>query len=161
MKSKPVYAVLELDGSARRHLVLALGPEGLEAAQRFQAAYPAANTAVLALDDCAGWENTLSQALEDVGMDTAFYLAGPEVFLWQAANTLRAAGTENSRIRQHLAGSAARRVYCVHCRTVGERVTAALHRCAGCGLVLTVRDHFSRPLAAYMGVIADPEALGT
>jgi hypothetical protein len=159
MKSKPVYAALEPDESARRHLVLALGPEGLKAAQRFRAAYPGADAAVLALGDQADWENTFSQASEDAGMDTAFYLAGPEVFLWQAANMLRAAGAENSRIRQHLAGSVARRVYCVHCRTVSEQVTTALHCCAGCGLTLTVRDHFSRPLAAYMGVIADPEAL--
>ncbi len=158
MKSKPVYAALELDGSARRHLVLALGPEGLEAAQRLVTAHPEALAAVLALDDCADWD-PLDQALENAGMDTAFYLAGPEVFLWQAANALRAAGVENSRIRQHLAGSAARRVYCVHCRTLNEQVTAALHCCAGCGLTLTVRDHFSRPLTAYMGVIADPEIL--
>ena len=160
MKSKPVYAALELDGSARRHLVLALGPEGAEAAQRFLAAHPGANAAALALSDPADWEDTLSQALEDAGMDTAFYLAGPEVFLWQTAHALRTAGVENSRIRRHLAGSAARRVYCVHCRAVSEQVTAALHCCAGCGLVLTVRDHFSRPLAAYMGVVADPEAFG-
>jgi len=88
VKSKPVYAALELDGSARRHLVLALGPEGLEAAQRLVTAHPEALAAVLALDDCADWD-PLDQALENAGMDTAFYLAGPEVFLWQAANALR------------------------------------------------------------------------
>jgi len=33
-------------------------------------------------------------------------------------------------------------------------------QCAGCGRHLLVRDHFSRRLAAYMGVMADAEAPG-
>ena len=92
-------------------------------------------------------------------MDTAFYLAGPEVFLWETANRLRQAGVENRRIKQELAGSAARRVYCVHCRTISEAVTTTIHRCT-CGMSLTVRDHFSRPLSAYMGVVVDAESPG-
>jgi hypothetical protein len=93
-------------------------------------------------------------------MDTAFYIAGPEVFLWQTANRLRQSGIENRRIRQQLSGSAARKVYCVHCRTINEGVTTTIHRCEACGFHLTVRDHFSRPLGAYMGVIVDAESPG-
>jgi hypothetical protein len=33
-------------------------------------------------------------------------------------------------------------------------------KCAGCGRHLFVRDHYSRRLAAYMGVMADAEAPG-
>lgn len=153
MKSKPVYAALELDPTARRHLFLTQGPDGRQAVCRALAAAPSAAAAVL--NDPA--DADLGDAITEAGMDTAFYLAGPEVFLWQAANRLRQAGVETRRIRQELAGSAARRVYCVHCRTISESVTTSLHRCAACGLTLTVRDHFSRPLAAYMGVIADAE----
>ena len=155
MKSKPTYAALELDPTARRHLFLTSGPDGRRAACRALADAPAADSALLTLDDPACPE--LGIALAAAGMDTAFYLAGPEVFLWQAASRLRQAGVENRRIRQELAGDNARRVYCVHCRTIHEAVTTSLHRCAVCGLNLTVRDHFSRPLSAYMGVSADAE----
>ena len=152
MKSKPVYAALELDTSAHRHLFLTSGPHGREAACRALAGQPSADARLI-----SGCGPELDSALAGAGMDTAFYLAGPEVFLWQTAGRLRSAGVENRRIRQELAGSAARRVYCVHCRTVHESVTTALYQCTVCGLNLTVRDHFSRPLSAYMGVTADAE----
>ena len=154
MKSKPVYAALKLDTSARRHLFLTHGPEGRNAACRALAGQPAADARLL-----TDFEPGTDAVLTDAGMDTAFYLAGPEIFLWQTASRLRSAGVENRRIRQELAGSAARRVYCVHCRAINESVTTALHSCTVCGLSLTVRDHFSRPLAAYMGVSADAERL--
>ncbi len=160
MKSKPAYAALELDLTARRHLFLTQGPGGRDAAKRALAADPALGAGVLSLDDPAACEAQLCEALAESGMDTAFYVAGPEVFLWQTANRLRRAGVENQRIRQELAGSAARRVYCVPCGAMNEAVTTATHRCGVCGLLLTVRDHFSRPLAAYMGVIVDAETPG-
>jgi len=156
MKSKPAYAPLELDRSARRHLFLTQGPDGRRAACRALVARPSADAVLLTFDSP---DANLDAALAGAGMDTAFYLAGPEVFLWQSANRLRSAGVENRRIQQELAGSAARRVYCVHCRTLHESVTTALHPCTVCGLTLTVRDHFSRPLSAYMGVTADAERL--
>ena len=155
MKSKPVYAALELDPSAQRHLFLTQGLEGQKAVWRVLFFHPTANAHLLILDDPAASEISLCTALETTGMDTAFYIAGPETFLWQVTSRLRQAGVENRRIRQELAGSAARRVYCVHCRTISEQVKTTIHRCTVCGLSLTVRDHFSRPLQAYMGVIAD------
>lgn len=160
MKSKPVYAPLELDKTARRHLFLSQGQGGLEAARRAIASAPEGSAALLTLDDSAGRGSHLDRVLTETGMDTAFYVAGPEPFLWQIANRLREAGVENRRIHQELAGSMARRVYCVHCRTMHEGVTTSIYRCANCGLALTVRDHFSRPLGAYMGVIVDAEAPG-
>ena len=93
-------------------------------------------------------------------MDTAFYVAGPEAFLWRVTGLLRGAGIEQRRIQQEVAGSLARRVYCVHCRTMNENVTTTIYQCDGCGTMLTVRDHFSRPLGAYMGVIVDAETPG-
>ena len=155
MKSKPVYAVLELDRTARRHLFLTQGQEGLVAAQRTLAASFPVDAALVVLDDPSSREARMSEALAKVGMETAFYIAGPELFLWQTANCLRLAGVENRRIQQEVAGSVARRVYCVICGKMNEQVTTTIHRCQHCGLELTVRDHFSRPLEAYMGVIAD------
>lgn len=160
MKSKPVYTALELDPSARRHVFLTQGPEGQKAVWRVLFSHPAVNASLLALDDPANSEAKLEDALAEAGMGTAFYIAGPEAFLWQMTSRLRRSGVENPRIRQELAGSAARRVYCVHCRTLNEQVKTTTHRCTACGLNLTVRDHFSRPLQAYMGVIADAEPPG-
>lgn len=159
MKSRPVYAGLELDSTARRHLFLTQGQSGLNAAQRLLAAASQTNAVLVTLDELASRETRLSEALTEAGMETAFYLAGPEGFLWQTSNRLRSAGVENRRIQMEIAGSTARRVYCVVCGTINEGVTTAMHRCEGCGLEMTVRDHFSRPLEAYMGVITDLGAL--
>ena len=159
MKSKPVYAVLELDRTARRHLFLTEGKAGLDAAQRtLDASFPA-DVALVILDDLSSREARMSEAMAEAGMETAFYIVGPEVFLWQTANRLRQAGVENRRIQLEVAGSAARRVYCVVCGEMNEQVTTTIHHCQHCGLKLTVREHFSRPLEAYMGVIADLGAL--
>jgi len=161
VKSKPVYTGLELDTTARRHLFLISGQLGLDAAQRALALSSPADAALVTLDDPGSRETRLCEALTEAGMETAFYLAGPEIFLWQISNRLRSAGVENRRIRMEIAGSMARRVYCVVCGTMNEGVTTAMYRCENCGRELTVRDHFSRPLEAYMGVIADLGALPT
>ena len=159
MKSRPIYTTLELDPSARRHLFLTQG-RGADAACRALAAAPDAEAAVLTLDDTALIQPVVGDALGRAGMDTAFYVAGPEAFLWRVTGLLRDAGIDGRRIQQELAGSLARRVYCVHCRTMNENVTTTIHPCDGCGIQLTVRDHFSRPLGAYMGVIVDAETPG-
>ena len=147
--------MLELDRTARRHLFLTHGQEGRDAAQRTLGASSPAGAALVTLDDPSSREARISEALTEAGMDSAFYIAGPELFLWQTANRLRQAGVENRRIQQEVAGSVARRVYCVICGKMNEQVTTTIHRCHHCGLELTVRDHFSRSLEAYMGVIAD------
>ena len=61
--------------------------------------------------------------------------------------------------REHC-GSAARRVYCIHCHAFNDPVTRNVVACRGCGRQLLVRDHFSRRLAAFMGVQADAEVPG-
>ena len=158
MKSKPIYAALRLDPTARKHLFVTQGPNGQKAACRALAADSSADAILLTLDDPALDDSAeyaaLGAALAKATLDTAFYVAGPEKFLWQITGRLRQAGAESRRIQRELAGSDARRVYCVHCRAMNEEVTTTLHSCTACGLVLTVRDHFSRPLSAYMGVLA-------
>jgi hypothetical protein len=52
------------------------------------------------------------------------------------------------------------RVRCVHCRGVTENVATQPVVCAHCGLTLFVRDHYSRRIAAFMGVRADAEEPG-
>jgi predicted RNA-binding Zn-ribbon protein involved in translation (DUF1610 family) len=159
MKSKPVYAMLEWDPTAKRHLVIAQGA-GIAAAQRALAEAPDMEAELLTLSEDAPIPSAVQTALRGAGMDMAFYIAGPEPFIWEATQALRHAGVAKERIRQEAAGSLARRVYCVHCRWMNSGVTATIHRCDQCGTALTVRDHFSRPLSAYMGVSVNAETPG-
>lgn len=62
-------------------------------------------------------------------------------------------------LREHC-GTFVRRVFCVHCNTYNENVTMRVSKCTGCGINLVVRDHYSRGLAAFMGVKADAEVPG-
>jgi hypothetical protein len=62
-------------------------------------------------------------------------------------------------IRAEASGTLARRVYCVHCRATTEEVSTNIVECQ-CRRWLLVRDHYSRRLAAYMGVMVDAEAPG-
>ncbi len=159
MKSKPVYAALELDGTAKRHLFIVRG-RGADAAHRALASGAHVPAQVLTLDGDTPVPPAVCEALTRAGMDTAFYVAGPEAFLWEVTRTLRDAGVGLRRIQQEVVGSLARTVYCVHCQAMNVGVTTTIHRCDRCGTALTVRDHFSRPLGAYMGVIVDAETPG-
>lgn len=98
--------------------------------------------------------------LEHSLMGTRVYLAGPESFIGLAMRVAREFNLNKDEIRAEELGSLARRVRCVHCRTTAEDVRTNLVRCAGCERWLLVRDHYSRRLAAYMGVMADAEAPG-
>jgi hypothetical protein len=80
--------------------------------------------------------------------------------LWDVNNVARAAGLGNGEIFLSHAGSLKRRVYCTHCKTMNEDVTKNIVKCRGCGANLFVRDHFSRRLAAFMGVAVDAEVPG-
>jgi hypothetical protein len=62
--------------------------------------------------------------------------------------------------RMFAVGSGARRIFCVHCRTLTFTVSTNLVDCAGCGAQLFVRDHFSRRLNAFMGFQIDSEVPG-
>ena len=63
-------------------------------------------------------------------------------------------------IRAEECGSPARRVHCIHCRAATEDVTTNIVQCVDCQRWLVVRDHYSRRLAAYMGVMIDAEVPG-
>ena len=69
-------------------------------------------------------------------------------------------GFASGQIQLHHAGSLRRRVWCTHCHAFTDGVTTNVVPCAGCGRHLLVRDHFSRRLGAFMGVMVDAEAPG-
>jgi hypothetical protein len=189
IKSKPVYAPLQADTGGRYHLMLGLGvgrepllrvlaelgSEQPAALARTQVLYvpaagdattPDAQFAVAAL--CAvqlfGSARELLAAfrplLQGSLMGTRLYVAGPESFIGTAMQLALEFNLNKDEIRAEECGTLARRVHCVHCRGVTEDVKTNIVTCSGCGLHLLVRDHYSRRLGAYMGVMADAEAPG-
>jgi hypothetical protein len=186
VKSKPVYAPLAADSGGRYHLLLGMGRgdecllrvlrelHGLapESWQRTQVLFaPAAQLQNNPFKDLQLQSVRLFEAgtallahasavLERSLMGTRLYVAGPESFIGRALQLAAAFNLNQDEIRAEHAGSSARRVHCVHCRAATEDVRTNIVRCAGCSRWLQVRDHYSRRLAAYMGVIVDAEVPG-
>ena len=99
----------------------------------------------------------LRQRLATSRMGLRLYLSGTEGLIGQAMQAALEAGIDHSSIQTEHRGSLARRVQCVHCKGVTEDVTTQPVTCAHCGLLLLVRDHYSRRLAAFQGVCINAE----
>ena len=93
-------------------------------------------------------------------MGTRLYVAGPESFIGLVMKIALEFNLNKDEIRAEECGTLARRVYCIHCRATTENVRTNIVRCVDCDTWLLVRDHYSRRLAAYMGVMVDAEAPG-
>jgi hypothetical protein len=101
-----------------------------------------------------------TKILERALMGTRLYVAGPESFIGLAMKIALSFNLNKDEIRAEEIGTLARRVFCVHCRATTEGAKTNIVRCTGCRRWLLVRDHYSRRLAAYMGVMVDAEAPG-
>jgi hypothetical protein len=102
------------------------------------------------------FRSTLGRSL----MGTRLYVAGPESFIGLVMKIALEFNLNKDEIRAEECGTLARRVYCIHCRSTTENVRTNIVRCVDCDRWLLVRDHYSRRLAAYMGVMVDAEAPG-
>jgi hypothetical protein len=186
IKSKPVYSPLRADTRGRYHLLLGFGPGGtalLRVIGELQAASPESlqstqllfvpdgdQTAqpfqalglglVQSFADPAALLAALRSVLENSLMGTRLYVAGPEHFIGRVLTIALEFNLNKDEIGAEELGSLARRLYCVHCQTTSEGVRTNIAACSGCGRWLMVRDHYSRRLAAYMGVMVDAEAPG-
>jgi len=174
-KSRPIYRKLQLDPQGRAHLIVtdldALPDNAIEADLALSnieswvvaraapgiAASPPGSRAFRSVADLLS-HLAHHLAREPVGL--RLYAAGTEAFLWDVANTARAAGLSQDEVFLTQAGSLRRRVYCTHCKSINEDVTTNIATCRACGAQLFVRDHFSRRLAAFMGVMVDAEMPG-
>jgi hypothetical protein len=99
----------------------------------------------------------LKQTFATAHMGLRIYLSGTEGLIGQAMQAALEAGIDHSSIQTEHRGSLARRVQCVHCKGITEDVTTQPVPCAHCGLLLLVRDHYSRRLAAFQGVCINAE----
>lgn len=188
IKSKPIYAPLAADNGGRYHLMLGFGV-GREPLLRVLAEVQASAPEALARTRVL-YVPTRGDATPDGGMrfpgiaslklfpdggalladfgtilasalmGTRLYVAGPESFIGLAMKIALSFNLNKDEIRAEECGSRARRVHCVHCRAETEDVRTNIVRCVGCDRWLLVRDHYSRRLAAYMGVMVDAEAPG-
>jgi hypothetical protein len=102
----------------------------------------------------------LRSSLEGALMGTRLYVAGPESFIGLAMKIALEFNLNKDEVRAEQVGTLARRVYCVHCRATTENVRTNIVRCLECDRWLLVRDHYSRRLAAYMGLMVDAEVPG-
>lgn len=190
IKSKPVYSPLAADTHGRYHLMLATGgaatalarvldeltatdPEAVTRA-RVLFAPDAGTIAAGAAAPFAHWPRldirhfpdipallaALRVVLDESVMGTRLYIAGPESFIGRAIQLALEFNMNQDEIRAEELGSLARRVHCIHCRTITEEVRTNIVECGRCGRWLLVRDHYSRRLAAYMGVMIDAEKPG-
>jgi hypothetical protein len=157
-------AVLRVLGELQRSAPQAFGnTRVLMVPETAQAAAPFKLLGLLGLslfDDTHALLGAFRGVLDESLMGTRLYVAGPESFIGLAMKIALEFDLNKDEIRAEEMGSLARRVYCVHCRTATEDVRTNIVRCTGCERWLLVRDHYSRRLAAYMGVMADAEAPG-
>ncbi|MBU6449079.1 MAG: hypothetical protein KGQ26_05570 [Rhodospirillales bacterium] len=172
-KSRPVYAPFKLDPSGAAHLIvtsLAAPPAGLDDTLSEVEVWTVARTGPGIPVPMVGAQRPfrsrtellaqLEHRLGRAAIGLRLYAIGSEAFIWDAANIAVAAGMGHGEIFTHQAGPRLRRVYCTHCRTMIEDVAVNIAPCPACDAVLSVRDHFSRRLAAFMGVKVDAEVPG-
>jgi hypothetical protein len=184
IKSRPIYLGLTPDTHARANLAVcdAGGAEAvIELFARADEAFAQRTSVVLSAegtgaDEAAKLKKRLSPANVETAPDLDAAIALLKAKLGSATMGLRlyAAGTESLigsvektgienfvdplSIRTEHRGSLARRVQCVHCKGMTENVTTNPVTCSKCGLLLMVRDHYSRRLAAFQGVCINAEA---
>jgi dimethylamine monooxygenase subunit C len=187
IRSKPVYAPLQPDLQGRYHLMVAHGvgaaplsrllgelaqaqPAALQrtrvwfvadAASAGSAdAFRAVNVAELRIFETVDeLLSDLTAALEQALMGSRLYVAGPESFMGLVMRIADRFNLAKDEVRAEECGTLARRVHCIHCRATIDNVRTNIVQCR-CERWLVVRDHYSRRLAAYMGVMVDAECPG-
>jgi hypothetical protein len=171
--SRPVYQPFRMDPRGRHHLIVAECAAlpahlhlGTVPAETWLIGTSAPGIAVEPGGNNHGFRSTtdlLTHLRHRLGRETIglrLYAIGTEAFLWDVMNIAQHAGLSDDEVCLTHEGSLRRRVYCIHCKTTTDNVTSNIVDCAGCGARLFVRDHFSRRLAAFMGVMVDAEVPG-
>lgn len=168
--SKPAYAAVVSAPPAARRLLVVQDVGLAEAAELHgQLSVDGKAPELLSLRGEAPWaggqrssgdidllEVHLLTLLSSAPVGTRLYACGDESFVWRIYRLARSSGLLAEEIELVKAGSR-RELYCVHCATlqsIGDEDEATCH---GCGVHLTVREHFSRRLGAYMGVCLNPD----
>ena len=168
IKSRPTYHPPRLVESAGLHLFVCQ-PEALAQLEPLFAACPPERMRLLLVGEAEAvpegarvcTAETLPEQLQlllsEAPVSTWLYVGGSEMFLWDVRNQAREAGLVDEQIQLAPPVNRARRLFCTHCYTLMEGVEVSPFKCAGCGRLLLVRDHFSRLHGAYVGVQINAE----
>lgn len=178
IKSRPRYDTLAPDSTGRRHLLVSQASHmplecfapGVTSASFDERWTISTDSRAIPAGDATVTDHrfrseqhlliALSHRLSAERMGFRLYATGAEPFLWTVTNRASEFGLTGHEVRLHAHGSAARLVFCNHCRTINAGVTTNIVSCRGCGASLFVRDHFSRRLNAFAGVQIDAEVPG-
>jgi dimethylamine monooxygenase subunit C len=101
----------------------------------------------------------LKAVLNEARVGVRLVVAGPSADIYAA----RAAAAECGMVEEEMTllhrVDGQRRVFCAHCRatTLVPEAAGVGIGCSGCATVLSVSEHFSRRLAAYLGYAANAE----
>ncbi len=102
----------------------------------------------------------LERVLGEARMGARLYLSGSESFIGTAMQAATRHDMNSDEVLREHSGTLVRRVWCVHCDSYTENVTQRVFQCPHCHVMLVVRDHYSRRLAAFQAVKADAEVPG-
>lgn len=156
MYSTPVYAQGETAAPVTHRLLVCQDSQQLAYLQDHIAADGLPRES-LAQDEAGGsFDERLSTLLESARIGTHLYVRGDESFLWHVRAAADRQGLMDEEVSLFRAGDR-RKVYCVHCSYIQDVGPGDATTCAGCGVVLTIRTHFSKRLGAYQGVCLDPD----
>ena len=157
--SVPHYPIGQPSSSAREHLLITQDDGQAMLAARSRE-LPQVRCKHLALPDYgtqAALQLALGQYLKSARVGLRLELCGDEAFVWPLHTIARGAGLQHDEIILNSCAGSIRRVFCVHCATCQLADAASQLTCCRCGVVLEVRQHFSRHLGAYLGVCADAD----
>jgi NAD(P)H-flavin reductase len=181
IKSRPVYTTLQTDLGGRQHVLIGQGTGGAALIRVLRGLSLHDVTAVIAIYAGEPFKTDLAQlgirelrlhpteaesvadlhrTLARCFMGSRVYVAGSESFIGSCVQVTAQYAMNADEVQCEHLGDAARRVYCIHCKTSNENATTKVVPCSGCGRRLLVRDHYSRRLAGFMGVMVDAEAPG-
>lgn len=160
-KSVPLYTSLTVNPYAARHILVSDGTD--EAAPRrlldLLQSHPHVTSLSIAqgtVRDLEQLQSALDTALQSETIGTQLYLFGEESLIWKLHALAIARGLSNEEISLDCSRSIElQSVYCVHCSNLQTHPVQGVVRCLHCQVVLEVRAHFSRRLAAYLGVCQD------
>ena len=163
--SVPRDADWAIDPAATRCLLaVGDGPEGAERVARTLGLPGHVPVTLLHLSpstpDVQAVERAVADALATAATGVRLAVCGDEVFVRRVVALARGAGLNPDEVAIRIHGSRARRVVCMHCKTITDGASTAVAVCDGCGRHLQVYQHFSRRLGAFMGFQVDAEAPG-
>jgi dimethylamine monooxygenase subunit C len=169
-RSLPFYQVLQPHEAASQHLVV-VQAEALGRIAAFMTALPHESGLVTLLvqgDRSAtvcpasffptqdALARRLLATLDRAAIGLRLYVCGDEAFIGCVRRIAGTAGMLPEEIIAELHATP-RAVYCVHCSASHVYDALPEVECAGCGINLSVRQHFSHRTGTYLGVCADPD----